>query len=113
MPSRKTVSVDILREILGDGQTDELLEKLNSPKPTVSVDVRSLTLARTLYSHPLTDSKNWADTLPVVRRYFLDQGRSRRAFLAWLDGIPTGQVKGAGAESPAKRSRQESMRVPK
>ena len=112
MPSRKTVSVDVLRQLLGDCPTDELLEKLDSPQPTISVDLQSLTLARTLYSHPLTGSKNWADTLPVVRRYFLEQGRSRRAFLAWLDRTSAGGVDGAGAGAAAKRPRHKAIRVP-
>ncbi len=80
MPARKTVSIDLLGEILGDSKTDDLLEKLTPAKPTVPVDVPSLSLAKTLYADPLTESNNWSDTVPVVRRYFLERGQSRRTF---------------------------------
>lgn len=106
MPNRKTVSVDVLRQLLGDGQTDELLEQLTPSKPTIPVDAQSLRLAQTLYADPLTDSRNWADTLPVVRRYFQERGQSRRAFLAWLGRVPAGAVDDGAAEMPAQTPRR-------
>lgn len=106
MPNRKTVSVDVLRQLLGDSQTDELLEKLAPAKPTIAVDARSVHLARSLFAYPLTDSNDWADTLPVVRRYFLDHGRSRRAFLGWLDRVSTDGVDGGAARVPEEKVRR-------
>lgn len=97
MASRKTVSVDVLRQMLGDSRTDDLLEKLAPSKPTIQLDVQSLTLAKTLYSDPLIDSKQWADTVPVLRRYFLERGQARRGLLSWLDEATAG----AGDSAPS------------
>ena len=89
---RKTVSVDALREFLGESETDSLLEKLSPPKPTVHVGLAELSLAGKLFADPLTESKSWEQTTDVVRRYFLERGQARRYFLAWvqqtLDGSP-------------------------
>lgn len=103
MPTRKTVSVDVLRQLLGDSRTDEVLEKLTPSKPTIPVAVESLSLARTLYADPLTESRRWADTVPVIRRYFLERGPSRRAFLAWLDQSPVDE---ASAQPAVRRTRR-------
>lgn len=108
MPIRKTVSVDVLRQVLGDSRTDELLEKLEPSKPTIQLDVQSLTLARTLYSDPLTESKQWGDTVPVLRRYFLERGQARRGLLSWLDQATAGAVDGAEAAEETPRPRRRS-----
>jgi hypothetical protein len=84
-PNRKTVSVDALRELLGERRADELLEKLNPPRPTVQVKVTQLSTAQKLYADPLTESKSWDQTIDVIRRYFLERAPARRAFLAWVD----------------------------
>lgn len=105
MPGRKTVSIDVLRQVLGDSETDEVLEKLAPAKPTVPVDIEGLRLARTLYADPLTESKQWDETVPVLRRYFLERGQSRRAFLAWLDQTPVdgAPVDGAAPKRPRRK----------
>lgn len=104
---RKTVPVDQLREILGDAKTDELLEKMTPAKPTVPVDVQKLGTARTLYGNPLTESKNWPDTVDVVRRYFLERGQARRYFLTWVQQTLEGSPDGATTiPAPARRTRR-------
>ena len=103
MPIRKTVSIDALRQVLGDIQTDELLEKMAPSKPTIRLDLQSLTLARTLFSDPLTDSKQWMDTVPVLRRYFLERGQARRGLLAWLDQATLDAVDAAPATDKTPR----------
>ena len=105
MPIRKTVSVDALRQVLGDSGTDEVLEKMARSKPTIRLDVQSLILASTLYSDPLTESKQWADTVPVLRRYFLERVQARRGLLAWLDQATLGAVDGAPATQKTPRPR--------
>jgi hypothetical protein len=99
--------VDQLREILGDAKTDELLEKMSPPKPTVDIKAQELSTARTLYANPLTDSRNWPDTVNVVRRYFLERGQARRYFLQWvqqtLDASPED---GTSIPAPARRTRR-------
>lgn len=107
MATRKRVSVDVLRQILGDSQTDQVLEKLSPAKPTIPIDIQSLKLARTLFSDPLTESKQWPETVPVLRRYFLERGQARRGLLAWLDQAPVGQVDGTGPQTPASRPRRK------
>jgi hypothetical protein len=105
---RKTVPVDQLREILGDAQTDALLEKMTPAKPTVQVDLQDLSTARKLYAEPLIDSKNWPDTVNVVRRYFLERGQARRYFLQWvnqnLDALPDDAT---SVPAPARRTRRK------
>ena len=103
MPARKTISVDVLRQLLGESRTDEVLEKMRPSKPSIPVDVENLSLAKTLYADPLTESKQWEDTVPVIRRYFLERGQSRRAFLAWLDQSPLGGAD--GEPTPVRRRR--------
>jgi hypothetical protein len=99
MPAaRKTVPVDALREILGTERTDELLQKLSPPTPTVRVQVNELSLARVLFADPLTESKKWDATIPVLRRYFLDRGQARRHFLQWIEQA---QADPEGASGPA------------
>lgn len=105
---RKTVPVDQLREILGDAKTDELLEKMAPPKPTVHIDVQDLSTARTLYANPLTDSKNWPDTVNVVRRYFLERGQARRYFLQWVQQtMESSPADGASIPAPVRRTRRQ------
>lgn len=104
---RKTVPVDQLREILGDQKTDELLEKMTPAKPTVEIHSPELRTARTLYADPLTDSKNWPDTVNVVRRYFLERGQARRYFLQWVQQTLEGSPEdGTSVPAPARRSRR-------
>ncbi|MGH7921824.1 MAG: hypothetical protein ACREQM_18050 [Candidatus Dormibacteraceae bacterium] len=107
MPTRKNVSVDVLRQVLGDSRTDDLLGKLTPAKPTVPVDVQSLRLAGTLFTDPLTESSSWADTVAVIRRYFLDRGQSRRAFLAWLEQASASAVNGGPAAASPSRPRRK------
>lgn len=104
MPAPKRISTDQLRQFLGESETDALLERLKpaKTKPTVPVDIQSLTLARTLYSDPLTESKKWGDTIPVVRRYFFERGQSRRAFLDWLEQAP-GELGDGDDRAPQQR----------
>lgn len=105
---RKTVPVDQLREILGDEKTDELLEKMTPAKPTVPIDVPGLRTARTLYADPLTDSKNWTDTVNVVRRYFLERGQARRYFLQWVQQtLEASPEDGTSVPAPARRTRRK------
>lgn len=104
---RKTVPVDQLREILGDAKTDELLEKMAPPKPTVDIRVQDLSTARTLYANPLTDSKNWGDTVNVVRRYFLERGQARRYFLQWVgQTLEASPEDGTSVPAPPRRTRR-------
>ena len=104
---RKTVPVDQLREILGDAKTDELLEKMTPPKPTVDVRVQDLSTARTLYANPLTDSKSWPETVNVVRRYFLERGQARRYFLDWVrQTLEASPEDGTSVPAPARRTRR-------
>lgn len=104
---RKTIPVDQLREILGDEKTDELLEKMTPAKPTVEIRSQELTTARTLYADPLTDSKNWADTVNVVRRYFLERGQARRYFLDWVQNtLEASPEDGTSVPAPARRTRR-------
>ena len=106
MPNRKTVTIDVLRQVLGERQTDDILEKLAPAKPTIPVDVRSLSLARTLYADPMTESNQWGDTLQVIRRYFLERGQSRRAFLGWLDEASAGAIDGAPRDARQRPRRK-------
>lgn len=106
MPARKRISVDVLRQLLGESRTDQLLEKLTPTKPTISIDARELNLARTLFVDPLTESKQWPDTAPVLRRYFLERGQARRGFLTWLDQ-ELGMADGTPAPAPAQRPRRK------
>lgn len=108
MATRKRVSVDVLRQLLGDTQADQVLEKLTPAKPTIPIDVRELNLARTLFSDPLTESKQWAETVPVLRRYFLERGQARRSLLRWLDQEPAAEVDGTPGEAPARGSRRRA-----
>lgn len=105
MATRKRISVDVLRQLLGENRTDQLLEKLTPSKPTIPINVRDLNLARALFADPLTDSKQWAETVPVLRRYFLERGQARRSLLAWLEQAPAGVVDSTSAEAPARRPR--------
>jgi hypothetical protein len=84
-PSRKTISIDALRDLLGADRTHELLERLEPPSPTVRVQLNELNLARVLFADPLTESRKWDSTVPVLRRYFLDRSQARRHFLEWID----------------------------
>jgi hypothetical protein len=105
---RKTVPVDQLREILGDAQTDALLEKMTPAKPTVAIKPQELSTARTLYADPLTESKNWPDTVNVVRRYFLERGQARRYFLAWVQQTLEMSPEDASTiPAPARRTRKK------
>lgn len=105
---RKTVPVDQLREILGNERTDELLEKMTPKKPTVDIELPELKTARTLYADPLTDSKNWPETVPVVRRYFLERGQARRYFLNWLDQtLQTSPEDATSIPAPSRRTRRK------
>ena len=105
---RKTVPVDQLRELLGDAKTDELLEKMTPAKPTVEIHSPELRTARTLYADPLTDSKNWPDTVNVVRRYFLERGQARRYFLAWVQQtLEASPEDGTSIPAPARRTRRK------
>ena len=106
MATRKRVSVDVLRQLLGESETDQLLEQLTPAKPTVPMDVRDLNLARTLFADPFTESKQWTDTVPVLRRYFLERGQARRGLLAWLDQAGAGAVDGTPAGMQARRPRR-------
>ena len=103
---RKTVSVDVLRELLGNNQADALLEKVTPQKPTVPVGLAELSLAGKLYADPLTESKSWRETSDVVRRYFLERGQARRGFRTWiqqtLEAAPDG-INGASASAPRAR----------
>lgn len=105
---RKTVPVDQLRELLGDAETDALLERMTPAKPTVPVGLAELSLANKLYSDPTTESKNWPDTVNVVRRYFLERGQARRYFLSWvhqtLDASPEDATT---IPAPARRTRRK------
>lgn len=104
---RKTVPVDQLREILGDAQTDALLEKMTPAKPTVQISLPELSTARKLYSDPLIESKNWADTVNVVRRYFLERGQARRYFLQWVEQtLDASPEDGTSIPAPARRTRR-------
>ena len=108
MPAvRKTVSIDALRQFLGDNRTDELLEKLRPAEPTVPVNVQGLSLARTLYTDPITESNKWAETIPVVRRYFLERGQARRAFVGWLDQTSATAADGPPSREAAPRRRRK------
>lgn len=107
MATRKRVSVDVLRQLLGESQTDQLLERLTPAKPTIPMDVRELNLAGTLFADPLTESRQWADTVPVLRRYFLERGRARRGLLSWLELASVGQMDGTRAETRARRPRRK------
>lgn len=84
-PLRKTIPVDTLRELLGSETMEEILQQLNPPAPTVRVQLNELNLARVLFNDPLTESKKWDATLPVLRRYFLDRGQARRHFIEWIE----------------------------
>ncbi|MFZ0216270.1 MAG: hypothetical protein WAM30_10070 [Candidatus Dormiibacterota bacterium] len=107
IPHRKTVPVDALRQILGETQTDALLEQLNPPKPTVDVGLAELSLSRKLYADPLTESKSWDQTIAVVRRYFLERGQARRYFLAWLQQTLDGSPDNATTiPAPQRRTRR-------
>ena len=107
IPHRKTVPVDALREILGDTQTDALLEKLSPPKPTIPVGLADLSLARKLYADPVTESSSWDETTNVVRRYFLERGQARRYFLAWLQQtLQTSPDNATTIPAPERRSRR-------
>lgn len=105
MPAaRKTIPIDTLRELLGTERTEELLEQLTPSAPTVRVQLNELNLARVLYADPVTESKKWDATLPVLRRYFLDRSQARRHFLAWIDRAQADPEAGeAVAERPARR----------
>lgn len=104
---RKTVPVDQLREILGNAKTDELLEKMAPPKPTVDIRVQDLSTARKLYADPLTESKSWPDTVNVVRRYFLERGQARRYFLQWVQQtMESSPADGTSIPAPARRTRR-------
>lgn len=106
MPAaRKTIPIDTLRELLGPEQTDELLEKLSPAVPSVRVQLNELNLARVLFADPVTESKKWDATLPVVRRYFLDRGQARRHFLDWIERAQADPDAGEGASvaAPARR----------
>lgn len=111
MPRRKTISIDELREVLGDDRTDDLLERLNPPPPTVKVDLNELNLAQVLYADPIADSKKWADTVPVVRRYFLERGQARRRFLAWIQEAKDTPDELADGVAPQPRPRQERKKI--
>ncbi|MGH7918693.1 MAG: hypothetical protein ACREQM_01980 [Candidatus Dormibacteraceae bacterium] len=105
---RKTVPVDQLRELLGDAQTDALLEKMSPPKPTVQVGLAELSLANKLYADPLIESKNWSDTVDVVRRYFLERGQARRYFLSWVQQTLDGSPEDATTiPAPVRRTRRK------
>jgi hypothetical protein len=104
---RKTVSVDALRQLLGESQTDSLLEKLNPPKQTVHAGTAELRLAGKLFADPLAESKDWERTTDVVRRYFLERGQARRYFLAWVRQALDDSADGsAAATAPQRRTRR-------
>jgi hypothetical protein len=106
VPHRKMIRVDVLRDVLGEAQTDELLTRLNPPPPTVRVDLNELNLAHVLYADPMTESKKWEDTLPVVRRYFLERSQARRHFLEWVAAFqanPEALENGAQPQSRPRR----------
>lgn len=108
MPTqRKTIPVDALRELLGNDKTEELLDQLTPPAPTVRVQAEQLRLARHLYSDPLGESQQWGETIPVVRRYFMERGQARRSFLDWVAKIQDDPSVADSAPQPARRPRRK------
>lgn len=107
MPTqRKTIPVDALRELLGNDKTEELLDQLSPPAPTVRVQAEQLRLARQLYADPLAESPQWDTTIPVVRRYFMERGQARRSFLDWVAKTQD-DPDIASAPQPARRPRRK------
>lgn len=107
MPTqRKTIPVDALRELLGNDKTEELLDQLSPPAPTVRVQADQLRLARQLYAEPLADSPQWDSTIPVVRRYFMERGQARRSFLDWVAKTQDAPDIASGPQ-PARRPRRK------
>jgi hypothetical protein len=108
MPAqRKTVPVDALRELLGNDKTDELLDQLTPPPPTVRVQAEQLRIARRLYADPLAESKQWDVTVAVVRRYFMERGQARRSFLDWVAKAQDSPEVADANSHPAPRPRRK------
>jgi hypothetical protein len=107
-PARKTIPVEALRDLLGNDKTDELLSQLKPPPPTIRVLPYQLRTVRNLYSDPVAESSAWESTIAVVRRYFLERGAARRAFLNWVGAHQDDPelVEANGNSAPKRRRRQ-------
>lgn len=108
MPTqRKTIPVDALRELLGNDKTEELLDQLTPPAPTVRVQADQLRIARELYADPLAESAQWSSTIAVVRRYFMERGQARRSFLDWVAKTQDDPEAVQPNAQPARRPRRK------